>query len=329
MTRLPLVVLMGGLLLVALLLMLGAQDAVATHTCQPSDPDSDGDKLPYSCDPAPSNPDWDGDGFEDSLEIWVTTDPGNGCSFPADTDNSGTISAGDPFILFAYWLWTPDDPGWVRRYDIDGSQQISAGDVFVTFANWLETCATPWYYPGTITVELHPETADSTLAFHWYTDHAEIYSAELGIYKTGYCSEFENAASHWTNNTDFDFSVSYDAQGECDGPGNVAFQLISGNPDIVAVTALWTIDRQCERSNPCFYAYFAVIGLNEDHPSNNSVSYRHMVFTHEFGHVVTHDDINGCDSPVWSIMVGGATCLWNAGLHWPTANDALFTDMKY
>jgi len=93
--------------------------------------------------------------------------------------------------------------------------------------------------------------------------------------------------------------------------------------------ALWTIDRQCSRSNPCLYAYFARLLMNPNHLENNSISYRHMVFTHELGHVVTHDDISGCPSPVWSIMIGSAECLWNAGLHWPRGNDILFTNVKY
>ncbi|KKL71697.1 hypothetical protein LCGC14_2092280, partial [marine sediment metagenome] len=135
-----------GIPLVALVLILAA-DGAAAHSCDPSGVDTDGDGIADDCDLAPWSRDYDNDGFPDSLELWVRTNPMLRCSFPPDTDFSGQVSGGDAFVIFPHWQATPDDEAWGRRFDVNGSQRISGSDVFALFPVWLQTCSTPWRYP--------------------------------------------------------------------------------------------------------------------------------------------------------------------------------------
>ncbi len=55
-------------------------------------------------------------------------------AWPPDIDESGTVSAGDVFTIFDFWLTS------VPRYDLDESGTVSAGDVFLIFDWWLRSC---------------------------------------------------------------------------------------------------------------------------------------------------------------------------------------------
>ena len=333
--RRPLLVIVGGVFLAVTLLIPGARDAAASHTCVPTDPDSDGDGLPNSCDPNSLNPDWDGDGFEDSLEIYVGTGPGNRCSFPADLDGSGTISGGDVFVLFPYWLATPKDPQWPQRYDIDGNEQISGGDVFTTFPVWLQMCATPWYFPGTITVQLRSGTLHDVFAPMWFSNLGNvIVSSDPEAPGIPACDEVKRSADHWTNLTDFSFSVGL--TGNCSTTSDVRviiewFNLPSG---VLGLTAKWTKPfRLCRETDPCHFAHWAKVFLNVNNPAMISDSnVRHLTMAHEFGHVAGQGDSGFpevCGAMPWTLMINPGDCLFQWNLHWPRPSDILFANVKY
>jgi hypothetical protein len=85
-------------------------------------------------------PDSDGDGFSDTLEIYLGTDPLDACpddpsdpAWPPDIDNDGAISITyDVFAFNGRIGATPGSPAWWQRLDLDGDGVISiTGDVFL------------------------------------------------------------------------------------------------------------------------------------------------------------------------------------------------------
>jgi hypothetical protein len=319
----------------ALALTFGSRETAAAQTCNPSDPDDDGDGLSDSCDPSPTS--WDGDidlAF-DSMELFAGSDPSNWCSHPFDASSkNGHIQIDDvSFVAGAFGKRAGDDGYYPSAEPVSRNDVVQIDDVSGVAGQFGEWC--PFYiqspaFPGA-PPELHSETSDSDLASYWYTDHAEIYSEASGVYKTLYCSEFEDAAKDWTNYTNFHFSVGYDGGGECDVAGTVGFNVTyEEDEELAAYVVLYSYQGiPCSTSNPCLYAHFARMFMNANHPQNASIDYRHIVFTHELGHVLAQGDISGCPPWVWSIMFDTTQCLWNAGLHWPRANDIIFTNIKY
>jgi hypothetical protein len=70
--------------------------------CTPIGVDTDEDGLDDGCDPCPENMDCDADGFSDSGELWIGTDPLDACpddrddaAWPPDIDNNAKINVLD------------------------------------------------------------------------------------------------------------------------------------------------------------------------------------------------------------------------------------------
>jgi hypothetical protein len=87
-------------------------------------------------------PDSDVDGFSDTRETYLGTDPLDNCpdnptddAWPLDMDMDGTIMvSGDLFAFVGYAGWIEGDPGWTaahRRRDLDGDTAVSTyGDIY-------------------------------------------------------------------------------------------------------------------------------------------------------------------------------------------------------
>ncbi|KKL45207.1 hypothetical protein LCGC14_2357980, partial [marine sediment metagenome] len=64
-----------------------------------------------------------------------TGSPGaGGDAWPVDINQSGTVTGGDVFAIFPFWLTS------VARYDLDATGTVSGGDVFAIFPWWLASC---------------------------------------------------------------------------------------------------------------------------------------------------------------------------------------------
>jgi serine protease len=108
-----------------------------------TDTDSDG-----ACDAG--DPDDDADGFDDTVETYLGTDPLAACpqvigshdAWPLDIDMSSDLSVtGDVFNCRGRIGATPSDPEWWQRLDLDMSGDISVtGDVFMYRGRTGETC---------------------------------------------------------------------------------------------------------------------------------------------------------------------------------------------
>ena len=175
--------------MVAALVVIAGQDVVATHTCDPTDPDTDGDGLPDSCDPIPADRDVDSDNFSDSLEVWAGTAPDMQCTssptlstFPPDHNNDNKINLLDlnsyawpketrPFNTKA------DDPNFRPRYDLNANEAINLVDVNGYNTKLSPTCPfVPWTWPGpSHKVTLRSGTIHFPKAQVWYSNIGNIY----------------------------------------------------------------------------------------------------------------------------------------------------------
>jgi len=107
--------------------------------------DFDGDGVGDACDDS----DADADGFRDTVELYVGTDPLNACpdgpsddAWPLDIDQSCDISVtGDVFNYVGRIGATLGGPNWLQRLDLDASGDISVtGDVFTYAGRIGESC---------------------------------------------------------------------------------------------------------------------------------------------------------------------------------------------
>ncbi len=76
--------------------------------------------------------------WADCVESYLGTNPLDNCgagAWPPDINDNGTVSAGDVFDIFPFWLSSS------ARHDLDASGTVSAGDIFVVFPWWLSTCS--------------------------------------------------------------------------------------------------------------------------------------------------------------------------------------------
>lgn len=93
--------------------------------------------------PAAGQIDTDGDGWDDVVEIGVTTDPLVPCgtlAWPPDMNDDQKVSGGDATAIFPSWLLTDIDPGWNPRFNLNLDSIISGGDVVLLFPLWLQSC---------------------------------------------------------------------------------------------------------------------------------------------------------------------------------------------
>lgn len=328
--------LMGGLFIGATLVILGAGDAAAfEHRCHPSDPDSDGDGLPDSCDAAPSHPDWDGDGFEDSLELFVGTDPFGRCSFPSDMNGDWEVNVLDTFLMFPAWLETADSPNYRAWMDLNADESVNILDVYVMFPDWLESCYTPWFSLSTVTPRLESGTIHFPKAQMWFSNVGNVYVDNEALDFTT-CDEVKQATGHWSNLTGFHFPIG--PTGNCNTTSDVRvfFTGVSRDPEFVAqVVPYDATASECTDADPCDFAHYADIVLNRNHSRlTGEQIYRHTVFVHELGHVVGQGHtpfFPACQSePYYTIMGIPPDCLVDMyHIHWVRPNDVLFANLKY
>ena len=81
--------------------------------------------------------------WADCVESYLGTDLDDNCNgspgagtdaWPPDISGNGTISGGDVFAIFPFWLTS------TARYDLDASGRVTGGDVFSIFPWWLASC---------------------------------------------------------------------------------------------------------------------------------------------------------------------------------------------
>jgi hypothetical protein len=105
--------------------------------------DSDGDGLSDGAEAStyftdPLKADTDGDGFSDYVEVHVTTDPLDGCSWPPDFNNSGRVTSGD-LVLFRQH-YEPLGGTYDARYDLNANGRITSGDLVLFKKNYGGSC---------------------------------------------------------------------------------------------------------------------------------------------------------------------------------------------
>ena len=108
-------------------------------------------------------------------------------------------------------------------------------------------------------------------------------------------------------------------------------------PEAAADVVPYTTDpfRECTDANPCHFAHWAVILLNPDFADEDMVgneAFRHVLFTHELGHVVGQGHTGffpACGDVPYTIMFMPGFCWDFWDLHWVRPNDVLFSNVKY
>ena len=122
-------------------------------------PDVDGDGVPDSGDNCPawpnsdqSLPPWpvtldgsdpDCDGTTTALENFLGTDPFDACgpnAWPPDTNDNGTVNAGDFGIIVDSWQKSSGEQGYIQRADLNGNGTVNAGDLGPIAETWQLSC---------------------------------------------------------------------------------------------------------------------------------------------------------------------------------------------
>lgn len=331
MRRDRLTLVLGVLFLVVTLFVVTTKGAAGTHTCDPSDPDSDGDGLPDSCD-YPTI-DFDVDGFEDSLEVFVGTDPAHFCSFPPDINGDNVVNILDLLPFKQAFNTHADDPAYRARYDLNASEDINMLDALVFKPPFNTSCPFP-IHPSTATADLRSGTIHNPKAQVWFSSVGNVYVDNDALDLTT-CDEVKQATDHWSNLTDFQFSVGL--AGNCNTTSDVRvfFRGVSRDPAFVAEVVPYDASpSECTDDAPCHFAHFAEVLLNRNNSDlTGDQAFRHVVFTHELGHVVGQGHTGGFGScgPVvpYTVMFTPGFCWDFWGLHWVRVNDVLFTNVKY
>ena len=328
------------MLLVAILFIGAAQDAIATHTCFPGDPDIDGDGLPDSCDPNMFFHDADFDSFTDSLETFVGTSPQDGCEFPPDIDGNGSVNILDVGALRPAFNSVADDPNYRARLDLDANEAINILD-FGFLRLWFDDTCPFTLIPQATTAQLRSETRDIAWAPEWISNTASLSFENNPAFPTS-CSELGRAGDHWSNSTNFDYSLAVGLDGSC--VGVVADAMFFWRPlqsppgQIVEATFIGfesIIGHECTEQDPCQVVGWAAIVLNEDSSAMvNDAVRRHAVFPHELGHVLgqghpTVDFDPPCNAAPWTVMGVPLNCFLDFNIHWSRQNDVLLTNVKY
>jgi len=104
--------------------------------------DSDGDSAGDACDPCSANPDCDGDAFSDGIELFLDTNPMNGCSLtatandedpdprPPDFDDNQIVNILDVIpVLPPYFGSSSGGPNYAQRRDLNADGIINILDV--------------------------------------------------------------------------------------------------------------------------------------------------------------------------------------------------------
>jgi hypothetical protein len=74
-------------------------------------------------------PDTDGDGFSDYVEVYVTTDPLDTCSWPPDFNNSHVVDMFDILNVAGRFGSGGEHPLYSQRFDLDANASIGMPDV--------------------------------------------------------------------------------------------------------------------------------------------------------------------------------------------------------
>jgi hypothetical protein len=314
--------------------------ATATHDgCLSGSVDWDSDGLPTPCDPSPTSADADFDGYKDSEELYVGTNPLNACLFPPDVNNDNQVKLADVLAFIPPLNTHPDDALYNARFDWNGDEAVSLNDLLQIIPYFNQWCGTPYtYVPHDTIVTLEETTRHSGVAQVWSSNNAGLSFQSSPSYPTS-CGELGTAGAHWTNTTDFTYSLAVAPDGTC---LNVVSSVVvhwgslpCGTLCRAGETFPWTSigGTACTDSSPCHFAGFAEVVLSHVHPSMVSdAGLRHTTLVHELGHVLGQGHAGGsagCSEPPHTIMKDTLDCALLWGVHWPRPNDVLFTNAKY
>jgi len=153
--------------------------------CRPADGDRDHDGLGDACDPAPATADADADGFPDSVETLVGTDPLRSCptneirqTWPFDINGDGRVTTAD-ILRFRGNLG-----GNNRRFDLNADGKVNIADVLL-FSNVIgKSC--PARTAGdmlTAASAVSYAPAATTYSLSCYSEYVGKSTAKLPLYK--------------------------------------------------------------------------------------------------------------------------------------------------
>ncbi len=96
--------------------------------------------------PTGQNPDNDADGFSNTVEQYVGTNPNLACganSWPPDFDNDGVVSILDLSRLASHYGTKVGDAGYSARFDLNGDGAINIIDLSIVAGYFLKQCGSP------------------------------------------------------------------------------------------------------------------------------------------------------------------------------------------
>lgn len=298
-----------------------------------------GDGLTDFCDPSWLTMDADGDGSKDSLEVYLGTDPLTLCSHPNDVTGDGKMNTVDVARFVPKLNTELDDVLFDPRFDLTTSVfpfvepdgRINTIDVMTivpVLNHWCFGGGDPGYYivpnpeltarpdleAGTRHFHFAHEWASNAMRFRWIGDPASISPAG--------CLAFMLAGDLWS---DGEFSIKPWDSSCLAAITNVEIRYSANLPP--TSSARWVPfyqGNQCTDSNPCSFADFALLEVEE----GRDLSDNYKLWAHEFGHGIgighPYDSAGFCGT--WTIMNHEVNC-WPVTS--PEVNDVYFMHIKY